>query len=85
MHELGVTKALFDTVMQAAKEHNAKKINDIYLVLGKGTGIEADCVDYYFTLLAEDTLADAAKLHFLPGESADFYIDRMEIEENDIE
>ena len=83
MHELGVTKALFDTIMQSADDHNAEKINDIYLCLGRRSGIEAECVEYYFHLLAEGTCAEKAVLHFSSEESGAFYIDRMEIEENE--
>ena len=83
MHELGVTKALYDTVVKAAQEHGAEKIREIYLVLGKRSGIEPECVDYYFSLLAEDSLAEGAKLIFTSAEDREFYIDRMEIEEPD--
>lgn len=83
MHELGVTKALFDMVIKAAKKNHAEKINDIYLVLGKRSGIEADCVSYYFRLLSEGTPAEKASLHFSPADSSEFYIDRMEIEEEE--
>ena len=82
MHELGVTKALYDTVVRSAAEHGASRIREIYLVLGKRSGIEPECVDYYFSLLAEDTIAEGAKLHFSPAEASEFYIDRMEIEED---
>ncbi len=85
MHELGVTKALFDTIMKAAEKNHAEKINDIYLVLGKKSGIEAECVEYYFSLLSEGTVAEKARLHFSPEEESAFYIDRMEIEEEDPE
>ena len=83
MHELGVTKALYDMVIKAAKENEADKIREIYLVLGIKSGIEPECVDYYFSLLAEGSPAEGAKLIFSPAQEREFYIDRMEIEQEE--
>ena len=62
MHELGVTQSILDTVLQQAKEYNVKRISAINLKVGVWTSIVPDCVQFYFEMLSEDTIAEGAEL-----------------------
>lgn len=81
MHELSVTQALCDMVVKAAEESGAVKVNSVDIVLGRASGYEPECIEQYFELLAEQTLAEKAVLRFQSTEGREFYIDKIEIEE----
>ena len=80
MHELSVTQALCDMVVKAAKENGAKKVTAIDIVLGEKSGYVPECIEQYFELLAEGTVAKKAALRFRSAANDEFYIDKMEIE-----
>ncbi len=68
MHELSVTQNILDIALRHAGE--AKKITDVYLVIGELSSIVDDSVQFYWDMIAEDTLAQGAQLHFrrIPAE-----------------
>ena len=67
MHELSVTQSILDIVLQHAKE---KKVQQVNLVIGQFSSIVDDSVQFYWEIIAENTLAAEAQLHFerIPGE-----------------
>jgi hydrogenase nickel incorporation protein HypA/HybF len=67
MHELSVTQSILDIVLQHA---NGRKVQQVNLVIGQFSSIVDDSVQFYWEIIAEDTLAAEAKLHFerIPGE-----------------
>ncbi len=64
MHELAITENILRTALAAGKEAGAKKITEIKLVIGKLNGFVPDCVQEYFDVLSENTMAEGAKLNF---------------------
>ncbi len=80
MHELSVTKALTDMIVRSATENRAEKVNFVDVVMGKQCGYEPECIEMYFEILSEGTLAEKAVLRFKSTEGREFYIDQMEIE-----
>lgn len=82
MHELSVTKALTDMVVREALSRGAVRVNSIDIVMGKQCGYEPECIELYFEMLAEGTVAEKAVLRFKIPDSRDFYLDRMEIEDD---
>lgn len=64
MHELATTQHLLQLVIQQAQQANATRINTVYLVIGQLSSMIDDCVQFYWDLLAQDTLAQGSKLHF---------------------
>ena len=70
MHELSVTESILEIALRHAKQAKARKINDLYLVIGQLSSIIDDSVEFYWDLIAKDTIAEGARLHFrrLPAE-----------------
>lgn len=60
MHELAVTEHMLDLVLKEAERHNAKKVNGIKLVVGELSGIDEECIRFYFDILSENTPACGA-------------------------
>jgi hydrogenase nickel incorporation protein HypA/HybF len=64
MHELAVT----ENILEIAKKHGikagAKKVTDIYLVIGQLSSIIDDSVQFYWDMISLDTICEGAKLHF---------------------
>ncbi len=83
MHELSVTKALTDMIIKAAEENGAARVNFVDVVMGQRCGYESECIEMYFEMLAEGTIAEKAVLRFRSAEGREFYIDQMEIEDKD--
>jgi hydrogenase nickel incorporation protein HypA/HybF len=64
MHELAVTQSILQTALGAAEKSNASQITDIHLVIGQLSSIVDDSVMFYWDMIAVDTIAKGARLHF---------------------
>ena len=70
MHELAVTQSILDISLRHANEARAKRITGINLVVGQFSSIVDDSVQFYWDIIAKETIAYGATLHFnrIPGE-----------------
>ena len=66
MHELYATQAILEKAIQKANEANAKRITNLYLVVGEISTYTHDSVQFYWDDLSKGTLAEGAVLHFRP-------------------
>jgi len=64
MHELSVTESILEIALRHAQESKAKRITDLYLVIGQLSSIVDDSVQLYWDIVSKDTPAEGAKLHF---------------------
>lgn len=64
MHELPVTRGMLEVALDAAREEGAEKILAVDVVIGELTSFVDDAVQFYFDVIAEDTLAEDARLRF---------------------
>ncbi len=64
MHEYAVTKRLVEIVLEEASRANLKKVTRIKVVLGALRGFVPQAIEFYFSYLAKNTLAEGAALEF---------------------
>ena len=64
MHELSVTESILEIALRHANKANAKRITNLYLVIGQLASIVDDSVQFYWDIISKDTIADGATLHF---------------------
>ena len=62
VHEYSLTKRMVGIVNEAARQHNAKKVNAVVVVAGEDSGIIPESVQMYFDMIAQGTLAAGARL-----------------------
>jgi hydrogenase nickel incorporation protein HypA/HybF len=70
MHELSVAESILEISLRHAQPAQARKISDIYLVIGQLSSIIDDSVQFYWDFISKDTPAEGARLHFrrIPAE-----------------
>jgi hydrogenase nickel incorporation protein HypA/HybF len=64
MHELAVTESILNIANEHAKKADATRVTDIYLRIGRLSSIVDDSIQFYWDMIAIDTLSEGAKLHF---------------------
>ncbi len=64
MHELSVTESILEISLRHAGQASAKRITNLYLVVGQLASIVDDSVQFYWDIVSKDTIADGAVLHF---------------------
>jgi hydrogenase nickel incorporation protein HypA/HybF len=64
MHELSVTESVLEIALRHAQAAHARRITDLYLVIGQLTSLVDDSVQFYWDIIAQGTLAEGANLHF---------------------
>lgn len=64
MHELAVTEQVLTIALRHAAAAQATKITRIHLVVGQLSSIVDDSVQFYWRLIAADTIAEEADLSF---------------------
>jgi hydrogenase nickel incorporation protein HypA/HybF len=69
MHELSVTENILNIALDHAKKENATKVTDIYINIGQLSTIVDDSVQFYWDMIAKDTICEGAMLNFnrIPG------------------
>ncbi|HMB22279.1 MAG: hydrogenase maturation nickel metallochaperone HypA [Chloroflexota bacterium] len=64
MHELAVTQSILDLALKHADQAAAKRVTDIHIVLGELSSNVDDSIQFYWDIIARETLAEGARLHF---------------------
>ncbi len=70
MHELPITESLLKISLQHAEKANAKRVTDLHIVIGELASMVDDSIQFYWEVIAKDTIAEQATLHFrrIPAE-----------------
>ena len=63
MHEFSMTTQIVNYVLEEAKKHNAKRVNEVYLIIGKLTFLGVEQVKFAYDLLVKNTIMEGSKLH----------------------
>ena len=64
MHELSVTESILEIALRHAKNAEAGRITDLFLIIGELSSIVDDSVQFYWDFISKDTIAAGASLHF---------------------
>jgi hydrogenase nickel incorporation protein HypA/HybF len=64
MHELAITEQLAEIAIKHGKNNGAEKVTDLYLVIGELSSVIDDSVQFYWDIVAKDTICEGAQLHF---------------------
>ena len=64
MHELAVTQGILQFALDEANRRGADRVSALTVAVGALSGIVPDCIETYFALVAEGTLAEGARLTF---------------------
>ena len=62
MHEIGITRDMFNLVLKEAEKAGARRVDKIDLVIGEMTGVMEDSVKFYFDLLSKGTIVEGAEV-----------------------
>ena len=62
MHEMSLAEGILKIALEYAEENEAKKVEEIGLLIGEMSGVVVDSLDFGFKMLAKDTIAEGAKL-----------------------
>lgn len=62
MHEFSMTTQIVNYVLEEAKKHNAKRVNEVYLIIGKLTFLGVEQVKFAYDLLVKNTIMEGSKL-----------------------
>jgi hydrogenase nickel incorporation protein HypA/HybF len=70
VHELSVTESILEISLRHAQQAGATRVTDLYLVIGQLASVVDDSVQFYWDIIAKDTAAEGARLHFrrIPAE-----------------
>lgn len=58
-----MTTKIVENVLEEAKKHNAKRVNEVHLVIGKLTFLGLEQVRFSYEVLVKDTIMEDSKLY----------------------
>ncbi|MCS7011550.1 MAG: hydrogenase maturation nickel metallochaperone HypA [Anaerolineales bacterium] len=64
MHELPITQNILEIALRHAEQAGAKEIKQINIVIGKFSAFVDDSIQFYWSIIAQGTIAQNAVLHF---------------------
>jgi len=64
MHELAVTESILEIALRHAKSAEARQVTALHLVIGDLASIIDDSIQFYWDIIAKDTIAEGAQLIF---------------------
>lgn len=62
MHEMALAEGILDIALDYAKKNDARKINEIGLLIGEMSGVEQESLRFSFAMLVKGTIAEDAVL-----------------------
>lgn len=65
MHEFSMTTQIVQAVLDEAKKHNAKKVMEVQLIIGKLTYLGVDQIRFAYKILIEYTILKGSKLFII--------------------
>ena len=62
MHEFAMATQIIESVLEEAKRHEAKKVAEVYLVIGKLTFLGVEQIRFSYDILVKNTIMKDSKL-----------------------
>ena len=62
MHEFTMATQIIESVLEEAKRHDAKKVAEVHLVIGKLTFLGVEQIRFSYDILVKDTIMKDSKL-----------------------
>ena len=63
MHEFSMTTQIVENVLREAEKHNAKKVTEVHLIIGKLTFLGVEQVRFSYNILVDGTIMKGSKLY----------------------
>jgi hydrogenase nickel incorporation protein HypA/HybF len=63
MHEFSMTQQIVENVLQEARKHDAKRVLEVRLVIGKLTFLGIEQVRFSYRVLTKGTIMERSRLH----------------------
>jgi len=63
MHEFSMTTQIVENVLREAEKHDAKKVTEVHLVIGKLTFLGTEQVHFSYDILVEGTIMEGSELY----------------------
>ena len=63
MHEFSMTTQIVNYILEEAKKHNAKRVDEVHLIIGKLTFLGLEQVKFAYNVLVKNTIMEGSKLH----------------------
>ena len=63
MHEYSMTMRIVNSILEEAKKHDAKRVSEVYLIIGKLTFLGLEQVRFAYNTLVKDTILEDSKLY----------------------
>ncbi len=64
MHELPIAQSILEISLREAEKAGAQRVTSINLVIGKLASAVDDSIQFYWSMIAEGTIAEGAILNF---------------------
>ena len=64
MHELPVTQSILEITLKHAQKADARRVTGLHIVMGELTKLVDESIQFYWDIIAKDTIAEGARLHF---------------------
>jgi hydrogenase nickel incorporation protein HypA/HybF len=64
MHEMAVTESLLAIATRHGEAAGARRVTDLYLVIGRLASVVDDSVRFYWDIVSKGTICEGASLHF---------------------
>jgi hydrogenase nickel incorporation protein HypA/HybF len=63
MHELSIATSILKTAEEEVAKINGEKVKEIFLEIGKISGVEISSLEFVWEMCVKDSVLDNAKLH----------------------
>jgi len=63
MHEFSMATQIVENVLREAEKHDAKKVTEVHLVIGKLTFLGTEQVHFSYDILVEGTIMEGSELY----------------------